>query len=106
MNLPVQVAYFFPAYSQVLRVEGRDRGQQGGASGMRRGVPWRDVKQEAQPHESRPSAAHGAHTVAGGLEGENLEPSNSWGKWASPRQSAQRLYLEKPGSTASIHQLA
>jgi hypothetical protein len=72
---------------------------------MRRGVSWRDVKQEAQPHEG-PSAAHGAHVVAGGLEGENLETSNSWGKWVPPRQSAQRFYLEKLGSTASSHQLA
>lgn len=50
-------------------MEGRDGGQQGRASGMRRGVPWRDVKQEAQLHES-PSAARRAHAVAGGLEGK------------------------------------
>lgn len=86
-------------------MEGRDGGQYNRASGIWRGVPWRSVKEEAQAQGCL-SAAAGAHTVARGLEGGNLETSNSWGGSAAARPSAQKVYLEKRGSTASIREPA
>lgn len=71
-------------------MEGRDWGQQNRESGMWRGVPRKNVNEEAQPSEC-PSAARQARTVSLGLKGEDLEASNSWGKCGPPRQSVQKV---------------